>query len=78
MTVKLSSSNVAATHPVALIGADELSSLMETEYLFRSPKNAERLKSAIKQVEVGGGTVTTIEELRKEFGAEKPSRKSKG
>jgi hypothetical protein len=28
--------------------------------------------SAIKQVEAGGGEVITIEELRKEFGAEKP------
>lgn len=62
---------------VAMIGADELSSLMETEYLFRSPKNAERLLTAIKQVEAGGGEVTTIEDLRKEFGAEKPVNKNK-
>ncbi len=62
---------------VAMIDADELSSLMETEYLFRSPKNAERLLSAVKQIEAGGGTLTTVEELRKEFGAEKPSRKTK-
>ncbi len=63
---------------VAMIDADELSSLMETEYLFRSPKNAERLLSAIKQTEAGGGEVTTIEELRKEFDAEKPIRKTRG
>jgi len=62
---------------VAMIDADELSSLLETEYLFRSPKNAERLISAIKQVESGGGQVTTIEQLRKEFGAEKPHVKAK-
>ena len=62
---------------VAMIDADELSSLMETEYLFRSPKNAARLMSALKQVEEGGGQVTTIEELRKEFGAEKPTSKTK-
>ena len=62
---------------VALIDADELSSLLETEYLFRSPKNAERLMSAIKQVEAGGGEVITIEQLRKEFGAEKPTNKTK-
>ena len=63
--------------PVAMIDADELSSLLETEYLFRSPKNASRLMSAIKQVEAGGGEVITIEELRKEFGAEKPNDKTK-
>ena len=62
---------------VAMISASELSSLLETEYLFRSPKNAERLMSALKQAESGGGEVTTIEALRKEFGAEKPKRKTK-
>ena len=62
---------------VAMIDADELSSLLETEYLFRSPKNSERLMSAIKQVEAGGGEVITIEQLRKEFGAEKPIDKTK-
>ena len=62
---------------VAMIDADELSSMMETDYLFRSPKNAERLMSAVNQVEAGGGEVTTIEQLRKEFGAEKPIIKTK-
>lgn len=62
---------------VAMIDADELSTLKETEYLFRSPKNAERLMTAIKQLEAGGGEVTTIKDLRKEFGAEKPIDKTK-
>lgn len=62
---------------VAMIDADELSSLLETEYLFRSPKNAERLLNAIKQIDEGRGQVVTIDELRKEFGAEKPKRKTK-
>ena len=62
---------------VAMIDADELSSLLETEYLFRSPKNAERLLNAIKQIDEGRGQVITIDELRKEFGAEKPKRKTK-
>ncbi len=35
---------------VALIAADELPSLLETVYLLRSPKNAARLLSALKQV----------------------------
>lgn len=34
---------------VALVPADELSSLMETAYLLRSPKNAERLLQAFAQ-----------------------------
>lgn len=34
---------------IALIAADELSSLLETVYLLRSPKNAERLLSALEQ-----------------------------
>lgn len=33
---------------VALIAADELASLRETAYLLRSPKNAERLLSALE------------------------------
>jgi len=60
---------------VAMIDADELSSLMETEYLFRSPKNAARLNEAIEQTMAGEGEIISIEELRKEFGAEKFKRK---
>lgn len=56
---------------VAMIDADELSSMMETEYLFRSPKNAARLTAAIERTLAGGGQKMTIDELRKEFGAEK-------
>lgn len=62
---------------VALISADELSSMMETEYLLRSPKNAKRLLSALKEIEEGRGEVTTVEKLRKEFGAEKSIRKTR-
>ena len=62
---------------VAMIDADELSSIMETEYLFRSPKNATRLNQAIERTISGEGEKITIEELRKEFGAEKPKRKKK-
>jgi antitoxin YefM len=60
---------------VALISATELSSLLETEYLFRSPKNAARLLSALEEVRSGGGEKITVDELRKEFGVEK--RKAK-
>jgi antitoxin YefM len=36
---------------VALISADELASLTETAYLLRSPKNAERLLSALGYIQ---------------------------
>jgi antitoxin YefM len=54
--------------PVAMISADELSSLMETEYLFRSPKNAARLTKALKRAERGTTKPSTVDELKKEFG----------
>ena len=60
---------------VSMIDSDELASLMETEYLFRSPKNAARLNKAIEQTMAGEGEVISIEELRKEFGAERSKRK---
>ncbi len=34
---------------VALIAVDELNSLLETSYLLRSPKNAERLLTALER-----------------------------
>ncbi len=60
---------------VAMISAAELSSMMETAHLFRSPKNAARLMSALEEVRAGDGEKITVDELRKEFGVEK--RKSK-
>ncbi len=53
---------------VAMIDADELSSLLETEYLFRSPKNAARLNKALKRAEENLTPPITIEELKREFG----------
>lgn len=60
---------------VAMISADELSSLIETTHIFSSPRNAAKLMEAIKEVRTGGGEKVTIKELRKEFGIEK--RKAK-
>jgi antitoxin YefM len=53
---------------VAMIPADELSSLMETAYLLRSPKNAERLFEAIRWAEQGTGEPETVESLRRSVG----------
>jgi len=53
---------------VALISAAELTSLMETAYLLRSPKNAERLLSALARARRKEGTPQTIDELKAEVG----------
>lgn len=53
---------------VALIAADELSSLMETAYLLKSPANAIRLLTALQEAETSPLRPQTVAELRKEFG----------
>ncbi|MBV8706771.1 MAG: type II toxin-antitoxin system Phd/YefM family antitoxin [Acidobacteriaceae bacterium] len=53
---------------VALIAADELSSLMETAHLLKSPKNAERLLSAVKRAKKRTLKPRTVESLRQELG----------
>jgi len=55
---------------VAMISADELSGLLETAHLLRSPNNTQRLLSALDRVRKGIGTPQTIEELRSEVGFE--------
>jgi antitoxin YefM len=53
---------------MALIPADELSSLEETAYLLRSPLNALRLLTALARSRRGSATPTEIEALAEEFG----------
>jgi len=53
---------------VALISAAELASLEETAYLLRSPKNAERLLTALLRVRKGEGEPQSIEALKAEVG----------
>ena len=55
---------------VALITADELSGILETAHLLRSPKNAKRLLSTLDRVKKASGTPQTIDELRTEVGFE--------
>lgn len=55
---------------VAMITADELSGILETAHLLRSPKNARRLLTALDRARKGAGTPQTIDELRKEVGFE--------
>ena len=53
---------------VALISESELSSLLETVHLLRSPKNAQRLLSALLKVHTKKGKPQTLAEFKKEFG----------
>ena len=55
---------------VAMITADELSGILETAHLLRSPINAKRLLTALDRVRKESGTPQTIDELRKEVGFE--------
>jgi len=55
---------------VALISAAELSSLTETAYLLRSPKNAERLLAALGRALKNEGQPLTMAELHQEVGFE--------
>ena len=55
---------------VAMITADELSSILETAHLLRSPNNAKRLLTALDRVREESGIAQTIDELRNEVGFE--------
>ena len=55
---------------VAMISESELSGILETNHLLRSPKNAQRLLKTLLKVQEGKGTPQTIAELKKEFGLE--------
>jgi antitoxin YefM len=43
----------------------------ETEYLLRSPRNAERLLQAMEDSKRGGGKPESVEEFRKELALER-------
>ena len=53
---------------VALVSAAELSSLMETAYLLRSPKNAKRLLTALARARGRKLKPMSLAELRREVG----------
>jgi antitoxin YefM len=52
---------------VALIAAAELEGLLETAHLLRSPKNAERLLTALTRAQARTVAPQSIEELRREI-----------
>lgn len=55
---------------VALIAEDELSSLLESVYLLRSPENARRLHRALLWSESEETQPQTMDELKQELGFE--------
>lgn len=56
---------------VALISESELSGILETAHLLRSPKNAQRLLKALLKVQEDKESPQTLEEIKQEFGLEK-------
>jgi len=55
---------------VALVSAEELAGIMETAHLLRSPKNAQRLLTALVRAQTEETKPTSLEELRRELGLE--------
>ncbi len=56
---------------VALISADELSSLLESVYLLRSPENAKRLFRSLEWADSEAATSQTLQELKEELNIER-------
>ncbi len=56
---------------VALVSESELSGLLETAHLFRSPKNAQRLLKALLKVKEGKEKPRSINDIKREFGLER-------
>jgi len=54
---------------VALVSAAELRSLEETAHLLSSPKNAQRLLTAVHRARMRKGRATTVAELRRQVDA---------
>jgi antitoxin YefM len=53
---------------VAMVPADELAGLLETAHLLRSPKNAQRLLTALRRAVGRKGKPEPLEKLRREVG----------
>jgi antitoxin YefM len=60
--------NRRGANDVALVSAEELLSLMETAHLLRSPKNVERLLTALNRAKAQRPKPKTVACLRKELG----------
>lgn len=51
-----------------MVPADELAGLMETAHLLRSPRNAQRLLSALRRATGRKRKPETLDKLRREIG----------
>jgi antitoxin YefM len=60
--------NRRGAEDVALVAASELSSLLETAHLLRSPKNARRLLAALDRAKTKKGRPEPLSKLRREMG----------
>lgn len=60
--------NRRGSDDVALVSAAELTSLLETAHLLRSPKNAQRLLTALQRATGGTLKPQPLEKLRQEMG----------
>jgi antitoxin YefM len=52
---------------VALVPAGELAGLLETAHLLRSPRNAQRLLTALRRADLGKTRPRTVDQLRREI-----------
>ncbi|HKA17602.1 MAG TPA: type II toxin-antitoxin system prevent-host-death family antitoxin [Blastocatellia bacterium] len=59
--------NRRGNEDVALVAADELSSLIETAHLLRSPKNAQRLLAALNRARSRRLKPQSVAKLRREM-----------
>jgi len=62
--------NRRGNEDVALVSADELSSLIETAHLLRSPKNAQRLLAALNRARSRTLKPQSVTKLRREMGVD--------
>ena len=53
---------------VALIASEELTSLLETAHLLRSPKNAQRLLTALNRALSGGEAPQDLDNFKRDLG----------
>jgi antitoxin YefM len=59
--------NRRGNEDVALVAADELSSLIETAHLLRSPRNAQRLLAALNRARSRRLKPQSVDKLRREM-----------
>lgn len=60
--------NRRGSEDVAMVAASELSGLLETAHLLRSPKNAERLMTALNRARLRKPKPRSVDQLRLEMG----------